>query len=579
MGIVNGTFDTDLSGWTVWTIRSEDIVVWDNGTAKLWNSPYCDGLSTNLYQDFIIDNKILSFDWWSQGIKIYGAVAYSVSVFIEGGWTSVAGREFGWNSADPVSGTEYIDLSQYIGKTGRITFYLRTLGANYPCHLTMWVDNVALTPNWGTLRVSSIPGGADIYIDDSFVNITPETGSTDLTNISLGSHTVKITKTDYFDFITTVDVYPGKLYEISATLSPKAGCLSILSDPTGARIYLGDRNGQTLNDTGFTTFKQICNLFWGDYKWKLILPGYDPKSGIAHLTSAAGVSIAENLTLTGIGCIYFETYPPEAKIIVDNADTGLVTPNKVCNLSLGSHTYELALTGYQTVEGSVILTSTRGEAVSLDLTACTPYWQCESGQTGYETDGCGNRRENPACLAKGSIKFTSTPAGAEIFLDGADQGIKTPATLTDVPVGSHGYTLKLDGFNDSTGTVQVLENQIAEVSTSLTPGEGCIYFITSVPGAKIFVDDADTGQVTPALICGLSLGIHTYRLVLAGYYEAGGAIPLTPGQGATIIAPLNTIPKEGVGAGTILGLTLLGVGVLGAVVYASREKKYSPRGK
>ncbi len=28
---------------------------------------------------------------------------------------------------------------------------------------------------------------------------------------------------------------------------------------------------------------------------------------------------------------------------------------------------------------------------------CTPNWQCESGQTGYETDGCGNRRANPTC--------------------------------------------------------------------------------------------------------------------------------------------------------------------------------------
>lgn len=30
--------------------------------------------------------------------------------------------------------------------------------------------------------------------------------------------------------------------------------------------------------------------------------------------------------------------------------------------------------------------------------ACIPNWQCESGYTGYEADGCGNRRLNVTCI-------------------------------------------------------------------------------------------------------------------------------------------------------------------------------------
>jgi hypothetical protein len=33
------------------------------------------------------------------------------------------------------------------------------------------------------------------------------------------------------------------------------------------------------------------------------------------------------------------------------------------------------------------------------------------------------------------------------------------------------------------------------------------------------------------------------------------------------------LPHEGIGIGTILGIGLLGMGILGAVVYATREKK------
>ncbi len=202
---------------------------------------------------------------------------------------------------------------------------------------------------------------------------------------------------------------------------------------------------------------------------------------------------------------------------------------------------------------------------------CTPNWQCEPGQTGYETDGCVNRRANPACLAKGSIRFTSTPAGAEIFLDGTDHDIKTPATITDVPVGSHGYTIKLDGFKDSTGTVPVLENQMAEVSVSLIPLESCIYFVTSVQGAKIFVDDVDTGKVTPSLICGLSLGSHTYRLELSGYKTVTGSVGIGAGQGVVVVEVLTPVEK-GMGAGAVLGLALL-VGTIGAVVILRRRNR------
>ena len=210
-------------------------------------------------------------------------------------------------------------------------------------------------------------------------------------------------------------------------------------------------------------------------------------------------------------------------------------------------------------------------------TQCTPNRQCEPGQTGYETDGCGNRRANPACLTTGSASFSSTPPGAEIFIDGSDQGVMTPATITSIPTGSHDYTLKLAGFLDSTGTVQVVENQTITVSTQLIPVEGCIYFITSVPGAKIYVDNVDTGKVTPALVCGLSLATHTYMLVLPGYAVITGSVVLGTGQGATITGTLVREAKKG--AGALVLVTLLGLGALGAVIFATREKKqtdYTP---
>lgn len=69
----------------------------------------------------------------------------------------------------------------------------------------------------------------------------------------------------------------------------------------------------------------------------------------------------------------------------------------------------------------------------------------------------------------GSVSFVSYPQGAEIFMDGVDQVIKTPAIVTDVPAGGHEYVLKLAGYKDSQGSTIVLEGATSGVTVNLIP--------------------------------------------------------------------------------------------------------------
>ena len=71
------------------------------------------------------------------------------------------------------------------------------------------------------------------------------------------------------------------------------------------------------------------------------------------------------------------------------------------------------------------------------------------------------------------------------------------------------------------------------------PVEGCIYFDTNPPGASIYIDGVlqqinGIDVTTPVNICGLSLGHHTYDLVLPGYLSIIGDITLGAGQGQTV---------------------------------------------
>lgn len=73
-----------------------------------------------------------------------------------------------------------------------------------------------------------------------------------------------------------------------------------------------------------------------------------------------------------------------------------------------------------------------------------------------------------ACLL-GSVSFVSYPPGAEIFMDGVDQEVKTPVIVTNVPAGSHAYILKLAGYMDYQGIITVLESQTAGAADNLIP--------------------------------------------------------------------------------------------------------------
>lgn len=70
---------------------------------------------------------------------------------------------------------------------------------------------------------------------------------------------------------------------------------------------------------------------------------------------------------------------------------------------------------------------------------------------------------------QGSVSFVSYPPGAEIFMDGVDQEIKTPAIVTYVPAGEHSYVLKLAGYKDYPNSITVMENQTTDVTVNLLP--------------------------------------------------------------------------------------------------------------
>ncbi|MFQ6071481.1 MAG: PEGA domain-containing protein [Methanosarcinales archaeon] len=83
----------------------------------------------------------------------------------------------------------------------------------------MTVIPIAKTPiftptivSTGSISISSSPSGASIYIDGTYRGKTPAT----ISNIPIGYHTIKLTKSDYKDYTETVRVFAGKTVSVIA---------------------------------------------------------------------------------------------------------------------------------------------------------------------------------------------------------------------------------------------------------------------------------------------------------------------------------------------------------------------------
>ena len=68
---------------------------------------------------------------------------------------------------------------------------------------------------------------------------------------------------------------------------------------------------------------------------------------------------------------------------------------------------------------------------------------------------------------RGSLRVTSTPAGAAVLINGLRAGT-TPVVLRDLPVGSRAVRVSLEGYDRWSRAVQVVANRRTEVNAILT---------------------------------------------------------------------------------------------------------------
>lgn len=365
-----------------------------------------------------VDGAAISFDGVYQGLT-------------EGGLLSVPVQTTG-TPQSVVSAT----------KTG-YTAAQQTLPSVPPAgeHTSVYLTLQPVAPTTGSLSVTSSPSGAAVYVKSVYYGITPQT----VTGLAPGNHLVQLTHSGYEPWSQTAGVTAGRITTITAVLVPKQelGTLSVSSNPTGAAIYLdGSYYG--------TTPKTIGGLATGLHDLELTKSGYEDSVMRVRIYTDQVTTVSKSMkkiSTPSTGSLEVTSNPAYAKISVNNVyygETKPGTPFVVSGLAPGSYSVKATLEGYNDAVTSVSVNAGRATPVSFSLTPVTPD------------------------VTTASLKVTSTPSGAQVYVDNILAGI-TPLTVPDITPGVHDVKISLAGYHDHIVSVDLAAGETGSIDGILDP--------------------------------------------------------------------------------------------------------------
>ncbi len=248
-------------------------------------------------------------------------------------------------------------------------------------------------------------------------------------------------------------------------------------------------------------------------------PGYLPWIRTYSVNPAAGETILVSAVLAPSserGTLIVLSSPSGALVTVDGS-MGQQAPWTYDDISSGSHVVRAFLSGYQPYLSIVNVPPGGTSTVDAQLA--------------------------PLSLI-GALQVKSSPGGADVYVDGFYSG-STATTVGNLAAGSHLVTLRLAGYRDWLGTIEVPENSVAFIDAQLevasAAATGDILVLSNPPGASVFNDGVYQGNTKPgdALdLTGLLPGTHTILLQLQNYQDYATSVEVQAGRVSQVNADL-----------------------------------------
>jgi hypothetical protein len=281
-------------------------------------------------------------------------------------------------------------------------------------------------PPTGSISITTIPSGAEVYLDDS-----PTKKNTNITleNVTVGYHEIKVTKEGFESKTEYKYVRAGRTEELDFVLEPLTGSIYVYSTPPGASVYLDNVYKRDTN-----TNCTLSEVAVGRHSIKLTKSGYFDET-IKSVLADGPLSL--HVTLRRCSYINISSKPPGANVSLDGNDTGETTPANI-SVALGNHTIKLTKFGYSNNKTKVDVSVAKTYHVNVNL----------SGGYGY-------------------IDIDSDPDGASVYLDDKYTRTKTPTNISKV-VGNYSIILRKLEYKEVTKDISVSAGKTTLVTEGLS---------------------------------------------------------------------------------------------------------------
>ena len=139
----------------------------------------------------------------------------------------------------------------------------------------------------------------------------------------------------------------------------------------------------------------------------------------------------------------------------------------------------------------------------------------------------------------GTIYVESSPAGADVYLDGDARG-RAPLTIYDLWPGTYEITARMTGFETYRSTITITGATRSAVYCRLTPDNsgGGLTVLSSPVWATVYLDGVEKG-VTPLTLNDPAPGSHIIQLKRPGYDDWESTVDVEIGTGKSLSAVLK----------------------------------------
>lgn len=277
--------------------------------------------------------------------------------------------------------------------------------------------------------------------------------------ISPGKYAVEFSAPGYRTEYRTVTIPAEKVFKYKVELQPVRASVLIKSTPAGAAVTIG---GKAMGITPLV----IRDLPAGDYTAEVSMRGYARMPLSWKINSERPMALHTALD-SNHGVLQLTSTPSRAKVIVDGEEVGL-TP---CSLvrEEGQYVVRLERSDCNPVERNVRIVSRKKGNMHIRL-----------GQK------------------PGSVRVTSQPAGAEIFINGVKRGV-TPYTVAALEPGEYAMKLTLAGYDPNESQIKILPGVMEQQNINMIRSTGSAVFNVSPAGVEVFLNDKSLGVTRPVV--------------------------------------------------------------------------------